>query len=45
MNISKEDLELDGDEVYISLDPDEFGSRYAVIKVEDLKELLDELDS
>jgi hypothetical protein len=41
-DIPKEYIELDGDEINICLEGDDFGNNYAVVKVKDIKDLLTE---
>jgi hypothetical protein len=40
IQIKKEDIEIDRDEVNIALDPDEGGSQYATVKIKDLEDIL-----
>lgn len=41
IEIKKEDIEIDGDDINISLEPDEFGNNYLTIKIMDVLELLE----
>lgn len=43
IEVKKEDIELDGDQINVWLESDESGNRYATIKVQDLKDLLKEV--
>ncbi len=41
IEIKKEDIEIDGDDINISLEPDNFGNNYVTIKIMDVLELLE----
>lgn len=44
-DISKEDLEIDGDDILVAVTSDQWGSVWAVIKIADIEELLRERKS
>jgi hypothetical protein len=41
--IKKEDIELDGEDINIYLGSDDFGNNYVILKVKDVKDLLDNI--
>jgi len=41
--IKKEDIEIDGEDINVYLGSDDFGNCYAVLKVKDVKDLLDNI--
>ena len=40
ITVKKEDIELDGDDINVYFESDDFGNRYIILKVEDIKALL-----
>lgn len=41
IEIKKEDIEIDGDDINIRLKPDDFGNNYVTVKIIDILKLLE----
>lgn len=40
ITVEKDNIDVDGDELNVYLEQDDSGSRYAVLKIKDIKEIL-----